>query len=75
MENKQKWVAHKMQELLSQLSEIADEAEYLGNLAEQEPDAFTGMEAGDIAGVLRDVYNAFMTGDKYNDQFEDQEFK
>ena len=65
----------KMQMLLSQLEEVAGQAESLGDLANQEPDLFEGTEGEDVAGALRDIYNAFMTGDKYDTEFEDQEFK
>jgi hypothetical protein len=69
-------IKRRMAKLLATLVDAADQAEYLGSTAgAYQADDFQGTEANDIAGALRDIYNAFMTGDKYNTEFEDQEFK
>lgn len=70
-------VKRRMAKLLATLKDAADQAEYLGATAGayEFDEAFEGTEATEVAGALRDIYNAFMTGDKYNTEFEDQEFK
>jgi hypothetical protein len=69
-------VKRRMQKLMATLADATEQAEYLGSTAgAYEPEAFEGTEAGDIASALREIYNAFMAGDRYNDEFEDEEFK
>lgn len=68
-----------MKLLTSRLENCVDIAEQLGDLANKQFDdvifTFDGTEGQDISILLRDIYNAFMTGDREDTEFEDQEFK